>query len=79
MKGLRPKNKDEVEVLPKVVSFGKEWVIKVNADIYIVEIFAQCLRKVETTLSVLEGHTLGEIESIQNYLEGHTQAEIDVR
>ncbi|XP_070001952.1 uncharacterized protein [Nicotiana sylvestris] len=55
-------SEDEVEVLPEDVSLGKEWVMKMNAGMDVVEIFGQRLGKVEGTLNVLEGHTLEEIE-----------------
>lgn len=61
-------SKDNVEVLPEDVSLGREWAMKVNAGIDAIEIFGQCLGRVEVTLSVLERHTLEEIESILNEL-----------
>ncbi|XP_070020232.1 uncharacterized protein [Nicotiana sylvestris] len=72
-------SEDEVKVLPEDVSLGKEWVMKMNAGMDAVEIFAQRLGKVEGTLNVLEGHTLEEIESIRNDLEGRTQTEMELR
>uniref|UniRef100_M0ZNY9 Uncharacterized protein n=1 Tax=Solanum tuberosum TaxID=4113 RepID=M0ZNY9_SOLTU len=80
MKGLHPKNprasEDDVEVLSKDVTLSREWVTKVNAGVDAVEIFGQCLGKVEDTPSVLEGHTLDNIESIRNDLDGRTQSEM---
>uniref|UniRef100_M1AU46 Uncharacterized protein n=1 Tax=Solanum tuberosum TaxID=4113 RepID=M1AU46_SOLTU len=57
-------SKDDVKVLPEDVLFGREWFTKVNAGIDAIEIFSQCFRKVEGTLSYLVGHTFEEIENI---------------
>lgn len=61
-------------MLPKDISLGKGWVMKFNVGMNIIDIFYQCLEKVEGTLSILKRHTLEEIESIHNDLEGPMQA-----
>uniref|UniRef100_M1DAE2 Uncharacterized protein n=1 Tax=Solanum tuberosum TaxID=4113 RepID=M1DAE2_SOLTU len=38
-------SEDDVKVISKDVSLGREWVMKVNVGIDIVEIFSQCLGK----------------------------------
>lgn len=72
-------SEDDVKVISKDVLLGREWVIKVNVGIDVVEIFSQCLGKVKDTLSVIEGSTFKEIESIQNDFEGRLYAEIKLR
>lgn len=57
-------SKDKVQVLSEDVSLGRERVMKVNWGMDVIEIFGQCLGKVEGILSVLEGYTLDEIERI---------------
>ena len=41
-----------MEVLSKEATLNKEWVTKVNAGIDAVEIFGQCLGKIEDTLTL---------------------------
>ena len=38
-------SEEDVEVVSKNVSLGREWIMKVNIGINIIEIFGQCLER----------------------------------
>ncbi|KAG5610873.1 hypothetical protein H5410_022154 [Solanum commersonii] len=57
-------SEDDVEVLPEYVSLSREWVMKVNVGMDVVEIFSQHLGKVEGTLADHSAQLVGIADTL---------------